>query len=125
MAEVDVLHDTPSGPAVKKLCERAWLRFGDQSFARLAGISVSHLYNLRKQPDYRKGRIVQEKTRPVKNMIGIRRKPDPQGCPGFIRIDTVHQGDLDGVKVCITSMPLMKSLSSRWSLPSRGSPSNS
>jgi len=30
--------------------------------------------------------------------IGERRKPVPHGKPGFIRIDTVHQGDLDGVK---------------------------
>ena len=98
LAEVDSLHDTPSGPAVKKLCERAWRRFGDQRFERLAGISVAHLYNLRKRTAYRKLRVVQEKTRPVNNTIGIRRKPDPQGRPGFIRIDTVHQGDLDGVK---------------------------
>ncbi len=98
LAEIDALHDTPSGPAVKKLCERAWLTFGDQRFARLAGISVAHLYNLRKRSEYRKTRSVQNKTRPVKNLIGVRRKPDPQGRPGFIRIDTVHQGDLDGVK---------------------------
>ena len=30
--------------------------------------------------------------------IGERRKPDPKGKPGMIRIDTVHQGDLDGQK---------------------------
>lgn len=98
LAEIDALHDTPSGPAVKKLCERAWQRFGDLRFERLAGISVAHLYNLRKRSEYRKIRVVHDKTRPVKNAIGVRRKPDPQGRPGFIRIDTVHQGDLDGVK---------------------------
>jgi len=98
LAEIDSLHDTPSGPAVKKLCERAWQRFGDQRYERLAGISVAHLYNLRKRSEYRKVRIVHEKTRPTKNMIGVRRKPDPQGRPGFIRIDTVHQGDQDGKK---------------------------
>ena len=31
-------------------------------------------------------------------MIGERRRPEPNGKPGYIRIDTVHQGDLDGVK---------------------------
>ncbi len=98
LAEIDALHDSPSGPAVKKLCERAWQRFGEQRYERLAEISVAHLYNLRKRSEYRKARIVQEKTRPTKNSIGIRRKPDPQGRPGFIRIDTVHQGDLDGLK---------------------------
>jgi transposase InsO family protein len=98
LAEIDALHDTPSGPAVKKLCERAWQRFGDLRFERLAGISVAHLYNLRKRSEYHKIRVAHDKTRPVKNAIGVRRKPDPQGRPGFIRIDTVHQGDLDGVK---------------------------
>jgi hypothetical protein len=27
-----------------------------------------------------------------------RRRPDPQGQPGYLRVDTVHQGDLDGAK---------------------------
>lgn len=31
-------------------------------------------------------------------LIGERRKPNPQGQPGFIRIDSVHQGDQDGMK---------------------------
>ena len=30
--------------------------------------------------------------------IGERRKPDPQGRPGFLRLDTVHQGDWDPAK---------------------------
>jgi hypothetical protein len=30
--------------------------------------------------------------------IGTRRAPAPEGRPGFIRIDSVHQGDLDGAK---------------------------
>lgn len=98
LAEVDALHDTPSGPAVKKLCERAFRRFGDQRFERLAGISVSHLYNLRQSGPYRARRRGFDKTRSVTRPIGVRKKPDPQGRPGFIRIDTVHQGDQDGVK---------------------------
>ena len=30
--------------------------------------------------------------------IGERRKPDPHGRPGYLRVDTVHQGDRDGIK---------------------------
>ena len=30
--------------------------------------------------------------------IGERKKPQPEGKPGYIRIDTVHQGDLNGKK---------------------------
>jgi hypothetical protein len=29
-------------------------------------------------------------------MLGERRRPEPKGKPGFLRIDTVHQGELDG-----------------------------
>jgi len=47
LADMDALHGTVSGPATKKLMERALLIFGDARFERLAGISVSHLYNLR------------------------------------------------------------------------------
>jgi len=34
-----------------------------------------------------------EKTRPARVSIGERRKPAPNGVPGYLRIDTVHQGD--------------------------------
>ena len=34
-----------------------------------------------------------EKTRPTAVSIGERKKPAPDGQPGFLRIDTVHQGD--------------------------------
>ena len=33
------------------------------------------------------------KTRPATVAIGERRKPDPRGRPGYLRLDTVHQGD--------------------------------
>ena len=36
--------------------------------------------------------------RPVQVAIGERRRPQPFGQPGYVRVDTVHQGDLDGIK---------------------------
>ena len=43
--------------------------------------------------------MVLSKTQPSKNtQIGVRKAPAPEGRPGFIRIDSVHQGDLDGTK---------------------------
>ena len=47
---------------------------------------------------YRRRRHTLDKTRPVVRDIGARRKPQSDGQPGYIRIDTVHQGDLDGEK---------------------------
>ena len=98
LAAMDRLHDTPCGPKVKKLCERACTLFGQTEYAALASISVSHLYNLRNSKPYHQLRRHFEKTRPQASKIGERRKPRPDGKPGYIRIDTVHQGDLDKLK---------------------------
>ena len=95
LAAMDERHDTPCGPAVKKLCERAFEVFGQMEYAVLASISVSHLYNLRKSSPYTRQRRHFQKTRSKPSSIGERRKPRPDGKPGYIRIDTVHQGDLD------------------------------
>ena len=95
LAEVDELHGTLSGPATKKLCERAYEVFGQSHYQRLAGISVGHLYNLRQSKAYTRRRYTYTKTRATRSVIGERRKPQPQGQPGYIRIDTVHQGDQD------------------------------
>lgn len=98
LAAMDERHETPCGPAVKKLCERACDVFGQTEYRTLAGISVSHLYNLRKTTTYTRQRHHFEKTRPTGSIIGERRKPRPEGKPGYIRIDTVHQGDRDKQK---------------------------
>ena len=98
LADMDALHSTVSGPATKKLMERAFLVFKDARFERLAGISVSHLYNLRRGTSYQRTRRHWTKTRPTGVPIGQRRAPQPNGSPGYIRIDSVHQGDQDGVK---------------------------
>lgn len=98
LAQIDELHGTLSGPATKKLCERAWQVFKQVEYQRLAGISVSHLYNLRQSTPYSRQRGTFNKTRPVQRRIGERRKPRPEGHPGYIRVDTVHQGDWDGTK---------------------------
>lgn len=95
LAELDELHGTLSGPATKKLCERAYGVFGQAQYERLAGISVAHLYNLRKSTLYLRNRYTVTKTCPRASTIGERRQPQPQGQPGYIRVDTVHQGDLD------------------------------
>lgn len=98
LARVDEAHETLSGPATQKVLQREWYDFGDPRYQRLARISVAHLYRLRQSRAYRQKRVHYQKTRPVQVAIGERRRPDPQGRPGFVRVDTVHQGDLDGEK---------------------------
>jgi hypothetical protein len=48
---------------------------------------------LRKSRFYRHKYLSYQSTRPTQIAIGERRKPDPQGRPGYLRVDTVHQGD--------------------------------
>jgi transposase InsO family protein len=98
LAATDTLHGTLSGPATRHLMQRALATYGDARYARLATISTAHLYNLRKRSGYTERRREWTKTRPTHVSIGARRAPAPEGRPGFIRIDSVHQGDQDGVK---------------------------
>ena len=78
--------------------ERAWRVFDDPHYERLATISVAHLYNLRKRAGYVRHRQTWTKTRPVNLAIGERRAPAPNNRPGYLRLDSVHQGDQDGLK---------------------------
>jgi len=98
LAEVDRAHERLSGPATRCIMKREHERFGKRKYARLAGISIAHLYNLRNSLRYRRLATVFQATRPSPVSIGERRKPDPQGRPGFLRVDTVHQGDWDQAK---------------------------
>lgn len=98
LAAVDQAHQWLSGPATKHILEREFAVFGKAEFQRLAKISVSHLYNLRRSRLYRKCAARWEPTRPAGVSMGERRRPDPQGRPGYLRVDTVHQGDWEGAK---------------------------
>jgi hypothetical protein len=98
LVEMDQAHEDVCGPAIAHLLQRAYRTYGDPRYERLAQLSVSHLYNLRKSAGYQVQRHPFTTTRPVVNAIGVRKAPAPEGRAGFVRIDTVHQGDLDGVK---------------------------
>ena len=99
LAQVDAAMDTLSGPATACVLRRQREVFGDARFARLGSISPAHVYNLRHSHAYRIRRVVTSKTQASHlPTIGLRKAPAPEGHPGFIRIDSVHQGDLDGTK---------------------------
>jgi hypothetical protein len=95
LASMDERHGQPSGAVLKKLCERAYRRFNQAEYRQLATISVSHLYNLRQSKTYQRQRCTLTRTRPKKAPIGLRRKPMPSNELGYIRTDSVHQGDQD------------------------------
>jgi len=98
LAELDSANERLSGKATVAIFKREYNRFGKNEFQRLSKISVAHLYRLRQSSFYRNHTVTIEKTKPSSCKYGERRRPDPQGRPGYIRVDTVHQGDLNGVK---------------------------
>lgn len=98
LIEVDRAHQRLSGPATRRILQREWHIFGKREYARLAEISVAHLYNLRHSVGYRQRAVEFSRTVPPAIAIGERRRPEPQGAPGYLRVDTVHQGDWEGEK---------------------------
>ena len=63
LAAVDEAHETLSGPATRKILEREYQQYKQSEFERLAGISVAHLYRLRRRSSYRQRRLHLTKTR--------------------------------------------------------------
>ena len=96
LAATDAAHEDLSGPALRRILRREFTLFGRQEYERLSEISVSHLYNLRRSPAYKSQRVRVQSTQSRQIAIGERRKPDPLGRPGYLRVDTVHQGQKDG-----------------------------
>lgn len=98
LATVDEAHQTLSGPATQKILQRAYYDFRQVEYKALAELSVAQLYRLRQSHTYRQRRVAYQPTRPTPVSIGERRRPEPNGRPGYLRVDTVHQGDLDKIK---------------------------
>ena len=98
LVSTDNAHCRLSGRATKEILEREFEKFKKEDYARLSKISISHIYNLRGKKQYTSASLTYTKTQATQVQIGERRKPDPDGKPGFIRVDSVHQGDYDKVK---------------------------
>lgn len=98
LAQTEALHDTPNGRATKYILEREWSVYGKLEFKHLSLISVTHIYRLRKTFSYRRINLFYQKTKPTKTPIGERRKPEPNGLPGYLRVDSVHQGNKEKEK---------------------------
>jgi hypothetical protein len=98
LAYIDKSHGNLSGPATRRILEREYSEYGQAVFERLSKISVAQIYRFRNSEAYRRKNASYQPTRPIAIPIGERRKPRPAGRPGYLRIDTVHQGDRDGNK---------------------------
>ncbi|MGF6597621.1 transposase InsO family protein [Paraburkholderia sp. GAS448] len=97
LAETEREYGRLSGPAMVVVLRRMYQVYGDERFERLQHLSASHLYNLRRSQAYRLHHTTYTKTRanPKGAAIAVRRAPAPENRPGFIRIDSVHQGNTE------------------------------
>ena len=98
LGKIDNAHNVLSGPATKKIIKDDIEIYDNKEYETLKNLSVSHLYRLRKTRRYREKVKIFSKTRPAKVPIGERRKPEPNGMPGHLCVDTVHQGDKEKEK---------------------------
>lgn len=98
LATVSNAYHGQNGHALKKVLREMYTIHKDERFKRLCNISVSHIYNLKKTNIYVSNTLEYTKTQTTKVSIGERRKPEHNNQPGFLRIDSVHQGDLDKKK---------------------------
>ena len=100
LIETDSAHECVSGQATKEILRRKYEVFGNKAYKTISEISPSHIYNIRnhnRQYNSSEAKLF-TRTQAVERNIGIRRKPAPEGKPGYLRIDTVHQGDSGGMK---------------------------
>jgi hypothetical protein len=65
LVEMDKAHEDVCGPAIIHLLKRAFSDYDDMRYERLAKLSSSHLYNLRKSVGYQALRVSFTKTHPV------------------------------------------------------------
>ena len=100
LIKTDIAHGCLNGKTTKKILEREYNIFKKAEYANLINISVGHIYNIRNNNrQYGSSDAMYfQKTKKVETNIGIRRKPRPNGKPGCLRADTVHQGDYLGNK---------------------------
>lgn len=99
LARTAELHDYPNGTSLKKALERMANKYGKEEYRNISNISVSHIYNLKKTVSYQRSVTFYKETKKTKGTaIGERCKPEPGGKPGYLRVDTMHQGDRNGEK---------------------------
>jgi len=98
LAKADNIYRRMSGDAMRQVFEDEFVIYGKIEYENLAKISHGQFYRLRGSNTYKEISLTTGRTVSVSRAIGIRKKPQPNGKPGYIRADTVHQGDLDKVK---------------------------
>lgn len=88
----DAVHKRLNSLATKEILRRMVEVYHDTKYQLIAKVSASHINNLRRTPEYKATWV--NGTKAVEREIGETKKPQPNGKPGSVRIDTVHQRDV-------------------------------
>ncbi|MBU1000103.1 integrase [Patescibacteria group bacterium] len=92
LEQTDEVHLRLSENATKEIFRREFEVFGKKEYRTIAGISHSHITNLRHSPVYKSSWINHTKARQIP--IGMTMPPQNYGKPGSIRVDSVSQKDV-------------------------------
>lgn len=92
LEKTDEFHLRLNAAATHEILRREWEVFGHRKYQHIAGVSVSHINNLRHHPVYVNSWV--NATKPREIAIGTTKPPESNNLPGAIRIDTVHQRDV-------------------------------
>jgi len=92
LEKTDALHRRLNRFTTKEILRREIKIFNHKEYEHISNVSPSHIDNLRKTNSYRSFWVNGTKSREVG--IGKSKEPEPNGKPGSIRVDTVHQRDV-------------------------------
>lgn len=92
LEKTDELHYRLAGAATHEILRREYELFHHENYENVSHVSISHINNLRSEESYKAKYLHHTQARLVP--IGETAKPQPNGVPGSIRVDTVHQRDV-------------------------------
>lgn len=92
LEKTDELHYRLSSAATHEIMRREYEIFHHEDFKNISHISFSHINNIRGSEKYKAKYLHHTQARLVP--IGETTRPETNGIPGSIRVDTVHQRDV-------------------------------
>ena len=104
LAGVDRAHEWLSGPATVRILKREYEQFGKAEYARLAEISVAHLYNLRRSVGIGSRRRSGSRRGPARSRSASGASPTRKDGRAFLQWTRCIKATGTASKGCITSM---------------------
>lgn len=88
----DLVHCRLNSLATKEILRRMSEVYHETAYDHIAEVSSSHINNLRRDPHYKSFWV--NGTKSVERTIAETKEPEPNGKPGSLRVDTVHQREI-------------------------------